>query len=60
MSAIKINARECSVKKIDKKLAKEFLDINHKQGNANSKICYGLYYNGELVKKSKFGYYYFD
>lgn len=55
MSAIKINARECSVKKIDKKLAKEFLDINHKQGNANSKICYGLYYNGELVQLMSFG-----
>ncbi|MFA5754673.1 MAG: hypothetical protein WC905_05020 [Patescibacteria group bacterium] len=47
---IRIYARKCQIREIkDKKQKSEFLKINHKQGNDNSQICYGLYYNDILV-----------
>lgn len=51
----KIYARQCKIKKLDYTISKEFLNKNHRQGNAYSKICYGLFYNGELVHLMSFG-----
>ena len=44
----KIYARKCNIKLIDYKECKVFLDNNHIQGNSNSSIRLGLYYNNEL------------
>ena len=44
-----IYARNCTVKEIDKKLCKSFLNENHIQGEDKSKIKLGLFYNNELV-----------
>ena len=52
----KIYARKCSVREIDSKTLKDFLEHNHLQGNANSKYRYGLYYNEELVSVMSFGH----
>ena len=38
-----IYARNCEVRKIDKKTASEFLEINHSYGNASCRYRYGLY-----------------
>lgn len=51
----KIYARKCSVKEIDWKTCKDFLDTNHRQGNANSRIRLGLYLGDELVSVMTFG-----
>ena len=51
----KIMARKCVVKIIDKKQVTEFLTNNHLQGNINSSINYGLFYNNELVSIMTFG-----
>lgn len=45
----KIFARKCEIREVDSKTSAMFLDINHLQGNALSKIKLGLYYNDELV-----------
>jgi very-short-patch-repair endonuclease len=45
----KIYARKCIIKEISSKESKEFLNNNHIQGNVNSKINIGLFYNNELV-----------
>lgn len=52
----RIYARECEVKEIDKKIAKEFLENYHLQGATKSlEYVYGLYYNEELVQVMTFG-----
>lgn len=51
----KIGARKCMVREISQREAKEFLTNNHIQGNVNSSIRYGLFYNGELVSVMTFG-----
>ena len=51
----KIYARKCNIKEIDSKISKEFLNDNHLQGNVNSSIKLGLYYNNELVSVMSFG-----
>jgi hypothetical protein len=51
----KIFARKCIIKEVNKNKSKEFLDNNHIQGNVNSKIKLGLYYNNELVSLMTFG-----
>ena len=52
----KIYARNCSIKSIDKSIANEFCDKYHLQGHTNlSSICYGLYYNDELLSVMTFG-----
>lgn len=38
-----IYARNCEVRKIDKKTAAEFLDVNHSYGDASCRYRYGLY-----------------
>lgn len=51
----KVFARKCDVREVSAKDAREFLEINHIQGNVNSKIKLGLYYNEELVSLMTFG-----
>jgi very-short-patch-repair endonuclease len=51
----KIFARKCIIREIDNKTCKEFLINNHIQGNINSKIKIGLFYNNELVSIMTFG-----
>lgn len=55
-----IFARKCIVKEIDFKTKKEFLDTYHIQGNDNSSIYLGAFYNDELIglmtfAKKRFG-----
>lgn len=45
----RIYARNCIIKEVDSKEAEAFIEENHLQGNSNSKIKLGLYYNNELV-----------
>jgi hypothetical protein len=50
----KIHARKCEIKEIISKNSKKFLDDNHIQGNVNSKIKLGLFYNDNLVSVMTF------
>jgi len=54
-SVIKIGARNCSIKTIDSSVKKQFLETHHIQGNCNSSIRLGAYYNNELVGVMTFG-----
>lgn len=45
----KVYARNCEVREVDKKVAKEFISRYHLQGYAKSTINLGLYCNNELV-----------
>ena len=45
----KIHGRKCIIKEIDNNTASEFLNNNHIQGNINSNVRIGLFYNEELV-----------
>lgn len=51
----RIYARNCEVRDISSKEAKEFLENNHLQGYINSSYRIGLYYNDELVQLLTFG-----
>ena len=51
----KIYGRKTTIRKVSPKDSKVFLDINHIQGNVNSSIKLGLYYNDELVSLMTFG-----
>jgi very-short-patch-repair endonuclease len=51
----KIYARKTKIKEVDHTIAKDFLNLNHIQGAANSSINLGLYYNDELVALMTFG-----
>ncbi len=51
----KIFARKCILKEVIKDEEKEFINENHLQGFSGSSICYGLYYNNELVCLMSFG-----
>ena len=51
----KIYARDCEVKEVNSKEAKEFLEKNHLQGSINSSYRIGLYFNNELVQLLCFG-----
>lgn len=47
---IKIFARKCEIKEINKKICYNFCDQYHIQGSGNkSIICYGIFYNNELI-----------
>ena len=48
-------ARKCTLKEVNTKDARQFLEENHLQGGVNSKYRYGLYYDGELVSLMTFG-----
>lgn len=45
----KIGARKCQIKLVSPEKTKNFLTKNHLQGNINSSVRVGLYYNDELV-----------
>jgi hypothetical protein len=51
----KIYARKSIIKEVSSKESKVFLDNNHIQGNVNSSIRIGLYYENELVSLMTFG-----
>ena len=51
----KVYARKCSVREIDNKIYKDFLDQNHIQGYVKSKIKLGLFHNNNLVSVMSFG-----
>jgi len=42
-------ARKCEIREVTSKDSKEFLELNHIQGNAAGSIRLGLYYENELV-----------
>ena len=48
-------ARKCKICEIDAETYKNFCEENHIQGNVNSKIKIGLFYNDELVSIMSFG-----
>lgn len=48
-NSIKIPARKCRVIELTKKQKKDFLDINHMQGNDHSTKQYGLLFNKEII-----------
>lgn len=45
----KIFARKCKIREVDSFTYKLFLEENHIQGNVNSSIRYGLFYENDLV-----------
>ena len=51
----KINARDCEIKEVLFSDSCDFLSLNHLQGNSQSKIRYGLYYQDKLVYLVSFG-----
>lgn len=55
LSGHKVGARECEIKNVSSKDAREFLEYNHLQGAINSKYRFGLYYKNELVSLMTFG-----
>lgn len=53
---IRIFARKCNLRGIDKKIAHDFCNSYHLQGQARiDSICYGLYYDDDLVEVMTFG-----
>ena len=55
-SKIIIGARKCTIKKVLKKECDEFLNLYHLQNTCRGQIvCYGLYYNDELLQIMTFG-----
>lgn len=48
-------ARKCIIKEVDNKLKSQFLELNHIQGNTQSAINIGAYYNDQLVSIITFG-----
>jgi hypothetical protein len=50
-----IFARKCTIQQIDKQTKGLFLKNNHIQGNDNSSVCLGLFYNNEIVSVMTFG-----
>lgn len=51
----KIYARKTVVLELTKKTERSFFEDNHIQGYVGSLICYGLYYDGNLVAAMSFG-----
>ena len=56
LNDIKIGARKCEVKIIDSKEKHIFLDLNHLQGNCQSSLNLGLFFNNELISLMTFGH----
>lgn len=54
LTSNKIYARKCIIKEVSSKDTKKFVNDNHIQGNVNSKYCFGLYHNDELVSVMTF------
>ncbi len=55
ISENKIYARNCTIKELDNKTCKKFLEDNHIQGNCLSKVKLGLFHNDILVSVMTFG-----
>ena len=55
LTDVKIGARKCIIKNINKDEEREFLEKNHIQGYVASKKCYGLFYGEELLAVMSFG-----
>ena len=53
----KIYARKCEIREVSNVDKYNFLEANHIQGNVNSKIKLGLYYENELVSLMTFGHF---
>jgi hypothetical protein len=53
---VKIYARKCEIREVSVAEARLFLDTNHIQGFAKSKVKLGLYFNDELVSLMTFGH----
>lgn len=51
----KIYARNCEIREVAWSEAEKFLNMNHRQGSANSPIRLGLYYENKLVSLMTFG-----
>lgn len=55
MNSVIIGARQCSIKQIDGRCAKDFFDTNHVLGlGIKPKINYGLFYKEELLAVMSF------
>lgn len=52
---IRIFARDCEIKTVEKSIAMKFLEENHLQGKCGSIVNYGLFYNGNMVSIMTFG-----
>jgi hypothetical protein len=50
---IRLHARHCIVKRIDKPTADNFLEINHLQGSVRAKFKYGLFLKPQYVERFK-------
>lgn len=50
-----IYARKCTIKQVDSKLARSFLEENHLQGYNHAKLIYGLFFEDDLVQIISFG-----
>lgn len=50
----KVFARNCIIEEITDSTCREFLDVNHRQGNVSSSIRLGLYFQSELVSVMTF------
>lgn len=48
-NAITIMADQCELRTVPRNTSYAFLDANSVQGRDSARICYGLYYKGELV-----------
>lgn len=52
----RIYARKTTIEKVEKNIAKNFLDENHLQGKTNFISAYGLFYQKELVAIGTYGH----
>ena len=50
----KLDARKCKIRLLDNKTSREFFETTHLDGNVNSKIAIGAYFNDELVSCMSF------
>lgn len=50
----RIYARKCTIREVDLKEERDFLDKSHIQGYVPSSCAYGLYFNDELVEIASF------
>lgn len=51
----RVYARRCTVRRVDPKISRVFMNKNHIQGACGASYHYGLYYNGILVSVMTFG-----
>jgi len=53
-NSTKVNARDCTIKEIDTKVARIFCDTYHLQGYGNSNVKLGAYLNNQLLSVMTF------